>query len=253
MCRTSASLARRGCNHGATRDPAGLAAWAAAFQPAIAALHPGDILDIVIFDHPELSGSATVSKDGFVSVPLIGRVRAVGTEPDGLARRIELGLGKYLYEPAVDVRVRRRISSSRVHGVRPARHRTDERRGLRRRDLGYPALNPLISWIQRTDELVYARFYSASQRLAVAGVSLGESPHRRVGFLSRVPRQTKPRKRDRPSSRGRSRLRMRAQPFRPRRHRRGRRRPSLCGQDRALNAKVREGVARGAQAGRRTR
>ena len=83
-----------------------LTAWAAAFQPAIAALHPGDILDIVIFDHPELSGPATVSKDGFVSVPLIGRVRAAGTEPDALADRIRLGLGKYLYEPAVDVHVR---------------------------------------------------------------------------------------------------------------------------------------------------
>ena len=79
-----------------------LTAWAAAFQPAIAALHPGDILDIVIFDHPELSGPATVSKDGFVSVPLIGRVRAAGTEPAALADRIRLGLGKYLYEPAVD-------------------------------------------------------------------------------------------------------------------------------------------------------
>jgi polysaccharide biosynthesis/export protein len=83
-----------------------LTAWAAAFQPAIAALHPGDILDIVIFDHPELSGPATVSKDGFVSVPLIGRVRAAGAEPDGLADRIRLGLGKYLPEPAVDVHLR---------------------------------------------------------------------------------------------------------------------------------------------------
>jgi hypothetical protein len=84
-----------------------VAAWAASFQPALAALHPGDILDIVIFDHPELSGQATVSKDGSVSVPLIGRVRAAGTEPDTLARRIELGLGQFLYRPAVDVHVRR--------------------------------------------------------------------------------------------------------------------------------------------------
>jgi hypothetical protein len=83
-----------------------LAAWSAAIQPALAALHPGDILDIVIFDHPELSGPATVSKDGLVSVPLIGRVAAAGAEPDVLARRIRLGLGQYLYRPAVDVRVR---------------------------------------------------------------------------------------------------------------------------------------------------
>ena len=89
-----------------------LAAWSAAIQPALAALHPGDILDIVIFDHPELSGPATVSKDGFVSVPLIGRVRAAGAEPDALARRIELGLGAWLVDPAVDVRVRHAAAAS---------------------------------------------------------------------------------------------------------------------------------------------
>ncbi len=36
---------------------------------------------------------------------------------------------------------------------------------LDRCGLGYPALSPLISWIQGTDELVYARFYSAPQLL----------------------------------------------------------------------------------------
>jgi hypothetical protein len=36
---------------------------------------------------------------------------------------------------------------------------------LDRCGLGYPALAPLISWIRGTDELVYARFYSAPQLL----------------------------------------------------------------------------------------
>jgi uncharacterized LabA/DUF88 family protein len=36
---------------------------------------------------------------------------------------------------------------------------------LDRCGLSYPALGPLISWIQGTDELVYARFYSAPQLL----------------------------------------------------------------------------------------
>ncbi|MDP9106220.1 MAG: polysaccharide biosynthesis/export family protein [Candidatus Eremiobacteraeota bacterium] len=96
-----------------------LAAWSAAIQPALAALHPGDILDIVIFDHPELSGPATVSKDGFVSVPLIGRVAAGGTEPDVLARRIRLALGQYLYEAAVDVHVRHAAAAAVVTAGAP--------------------------------------------------------------------------------------------------------------------------------------
>jgi hypothetical protein len=102
-----------------------LAAWSAAIQPALAALHPGDILDIVIFDHPELSGPATVSKDGFVSVPLIGRVAAAGAEPDVLAGRIRLALGEYLYAPAVNVRVRHGAVAPRNDGrrrVEPSSH-----------------------------------------------------------------------------------------------------------------------------------
>ena len=83
-----------------------LAAWAAAFQPALAALHPGDILDIVIFDHPELSGPATVSNDGFVTIPLIGRVAALGLREDLLAQRIKARLGQILYKPGVDVRMK---------------------------------------------------------------------------------------------------------------------------------------------------
>ena len=36
---------------------------------------------------------------------------------------------------------------------------------LDRCGLGYPALAPLVSWIRGTDDLVYARFYSAPQDL----------------------------------------------------------------------------------------
>jgi protein involved in polysaccharide export with SLBB domain len=82
-----------------------VAMWAALFAPAFAALHAGDVLDIVIFDHPELSGPATISNDGFVSVPLIGRVRAAGAREDVLAERIRSKLEPFLYKPAVDVRL----------------------------------------------------------------------------------------------------------------------------------------------------
>jgi polysaccharide export outer membrane protein len=83
-----------------------LALWAAVFSPALAALHAGDVLDILIFDHPELSGTATVSNDGFVSVPLVGRVPAAGAREDLLADRIRRKLEQFLYKPAVDVHLK---------------------------------------------------------------------------------------------------------------------------------------------------
>lgn len=78
-----------------------LAAWSAAIQPALAALHPGDILDIVIFDHPELSGPATVSKDGFVSVLL-----SAGLLPQAQSRTAAR-------PPAASARLHRRLLRGR--------------------------------------------------------------------------------------------------------------------------------------------
>ncbi len=41
-------------------------------------LGPGDVLNIVVFNHEDLSGEFVVSKAGIVSLPLIGAIRALG-------------------------------------------------------------------------------------------------------------------------------------------------------------------------------
>jgi len=41
-------------------------------------LGPGDVLDIVVFNHEDLSGDFVVSNAGIVSLPLIGGIRALG-------------------------------------------------------------------------------------------------------------------------------------------------------------------------------
>ena len=41
-------------------------------------LGPGDVLNIVVFNHEDLSGKFVVSKAGIVSLPLIGDIRALG-------------------------------------------------------------------------------------------------------------------------------------------------------------------------------
>src|SRR5262249_59358768 len=38
----------------------------------------GDVLDIVVWKDPTLSGSATVRPDGFITLPLINEVQVVG-------------------------------------------------------------------------------------------------------------------------------------------------------------------------------
>ncbi|QGZ57351.1 polysaccharide biosynthesis/export family protein [Paraburkholderia acidiphila] len=101
---------------------------------------PQDILGVTVFDHPELStpqgstfstggnttqtvGQAltqpytnalsgqsdpygqTVSKDGTIFFPFVGRVMAAGKTPSQLREQLAAGLGPYVKNPQVDVRV----------------------------------------------------------------------------------------------------------------------------------------------------
>lgn len=50
---------------------------------------PGDLLDIVVFDTPELSSHVRVTQDGFANLPVIGRVDFNGLNADQAARRLE--------------------------------------------------------------------------------------------------------------------------------------------------------------------
>ena len=64
-----------------------------------------DMLKIVVWEQPELSGEALVRRDGKISVPLMGDAVAAGRTPDELAREIEKGLVRYVADPRVDVSV----------------------------------------------------------------------------------------------------------------------------------------------------
>jgi len=57
-------------------------------SPAIN-IGPGDLLDIVVFDTPELSSHVRVTQDGFANLPVIGRVDFNGFNADQAARRLE--------------------------------------------------------------------------------------------------------------------------------------------------------------------
>jgi polysaccharide export outer membrane protein len=76
----------------------------ASHAPAIE-VGPGDLLDIVVFDTPELSGHVRVTQDGFANLPVLGRIDLNGLTADQAARRLEDDLRNrnLLLEPHVTV------------------------------------------------------------------------------------------------------------------------------------------------------
>jgi polysaccharide export outer membrane protein len=85
--------------------------------PVFAArLHPGDRIDVLVYNHPELSGTRTLDASGSVSLPLAGDVRASGLEPGGLAELVRARLARYVRHAAVDVRLAEQSNSLFVDG-----------------------------------------------------------------------------------------------------------------------------------------
>ncbi len=66
-----------------------------------------DVLDIEVFDYPELTKTVRVSSNGAVSLPLVGQVRAEGLTTEQLQKEVESMYSQtYLEKPKVTVSVR---------------------------------------------------------------------------------------------------------------------------------------------------
>lgn len=65
----------------------------------------GDLLDLRVFDVPEVSGSVRVRPDGMISVPLIGDVSAVGRTEEELQHDIVARLSRFIVSPTVTLAV----------------------------------------------------------------------------------------------------------------------------------------------------
>lgn len=66
---------------------------------------PMDALNIVVWHNPDLSGPVTVRPDGFVSLPLIGDLKAAGRTPSELSDDAKKALSTLVVEPSVSVTV----------------------------------------------------------------------------------------------------------------------------------------------------
>ena len=55
-----------------------------------------DLLQLTVWQHPDLSGPVLVRRDGKISVPLVGDIQAEGFTPEGLADQIRLDLSEFI-------------------------------------------------------------------------------------------------------------------------------------------------------------
>lgn len=79
-------------------------------------LGPGDVLTVIVFDHPELTLPAgaqrtaaesgfSVQSDGTFFYPFIGQVRAAGRPPEQIRADVTQRLAEFIPDPQVEVRV----------------------------------------------------------------------------------------------------------------------------------------------------
>jgi polysaccharide export outer membrane protein len=90
------------------QDPANQHAQSPAVSPSPALqISAGDLIQVLVFDTPELSGNFRVEQNGTVRLPLGGDVRVAGLTPEAAADAIEAQLQtkQVLFNPHVEVTI----------------------------------------------------------------------------------------------------------------------------------------------------
>ena len=99
----SMSMALSGCSSSAVREKVVPHEVAKSSDPY--KIGSDDVLEIVVWNQPQLSGKVTVASDGTISMPLIGRVPAAGFTPDELKVDLEKRYVRYVHDANATVRV----------------------------------------------------------------------------------------------------------------------------------------------------
>ncbi|TCK07529.1 XrtA/PEP-CTERM system exopolysaccharide export protein [Marinobacterium mangrovicola] len=77
-----------------------------------------DVLDIRVWNNPELSVVTALRPDGFVTLPLLGDIQAKGDKPSSLASEIQVKLEEFVRDPQVTVIVKEINSDEFTRRVR---------------------------------------------------------------------------------------------------------------------------------------
>ncbi len=64
-----------------------------------------DVIEVVVWKQPEISGRLVIAQDGSINVPLAGRVHAAGMTTDQLQKELTRRLSAFIEGPTVTVRV----------------------------------------------------------------------------------------------------------------------------------------------------
>jgi len=73
-------------------------------------VHPGDLIQVVIYREPELNGEFLVDSDGLVVLPLIGEQQVAGTGVRELRRRLVELYRVHLRNPSINIIPLRRVT-----------------------------------------------------------------------------------------------------------------------------------------------
>jgi polysaccharide export outer membrane protein len=76
-------------------------------------LGPEDVIDVFVWKEPELSTTAVVRPDGFISLPLANEMLAGGKSVEELQAEITAKLGEYVTDPVVSV-ILKEINSPKI-------------------------------------------------------------------------------------------------------------------------------------------
>jgi len=77
---------------------------------------PGDLLEVVVWKEPSVSGPVRIRPDGFITLPLINEVQAVGLTTAQLRVTLEKKYKDFIKDPFVTIRVQE-IRSSQIFVV----------------------------------------------------------------------------------------------------------------------------------------
>jgi polysaccharide export outer membrane protein len=66
-------------------------------------IQPGDVLQIRVFNQPDMSAKARVRDDGKVSIPFLNDVVAAGFTPNALAAQLQQRLKEFINAPVVTI------------------------------------------------------------------------------------------------------------------------------------------------------
>jgi polysaccharide export outer membrane protein len=90
------------CAGGSPSKPAAKAGGADG-APVEYHIGPGDVLNVFVFNQPDLSVTVPVRPDGLISTPLVENMLAAGKTPSELGRDVEKVLAEYVRTPKVNI------------------------------------------------------------------------------------------------------------------------------------------------------